>query len=336
MQTKVIAAVVGVVLVSATAAAWAGGAFEAPRAGIVDEGEWGNVTEERTEVVTTVWVDNPNPVVEAAGTPVSVAYSVRMNGVTLADGERGLSLRQGNQTKEIVVALRNDRLQEWWVAYVSNDETIRTDIEATASGGVGPAQDSFTIEREATHLANETPMIDAVEGAVAGLEGTYTGGDGDAVLEVREVTAAWGAVEETRTSVELRATVHNPTDEPLSAAAFEDLAVTVDANDVTLVDVDRTAADLAGVDADDTIAPGETRTVTLSVPVDNDRVDDWFRTHVRNDERTNLDVQVRATVEDPDTGTPVTVPAGGATYDCEFQTAILVDATPETSCDATA
>ncbi len=333
VSTKIVAAVVGVLLTSATAAAWAGGAFEAPSAGVVDEGEWGDVTEERTEVVTTVWVDNPNPVVAASGTPVTVDYNVAMNGVTLADGERGLSLQQGNQTRAITVALRNDRLQEWWVEYVRSNETVETDIEATARGGVGPAEDTVTIEREATHLANETPMIDAVQGAVSGLEGSYANPDGDAVLGVRDVTAAWGTVDEETTTVAVRATVHNPTDEPLPAVAFENLAVTVRANGVTLTDVDRSAADLAGVDADDTIAPGETRTVALAVPVDNDLVDDWFRTHARNDERTDLRVQVEATVEDPDTGSLVTVPSDGAAYDCEFQTAILVDATPETTCD---
>ncbi len=335
VSTKVAAAVVGVVLVSTAAAAWAGGAFEAPSAGVVEAGEWGAVTEERTEVVTTVWVDNPNPVVAAAGTPVTVEYSVAMNGVTLAAGDRGLSLQQGNQTREITVALRNDRLQEWWVAYVRADETVRTDVEATARGGVGPARDSFTVERENTHLANETPMIDAVEGAVSELEGTYVGGDGDPLAEVRAVTATWGPADTDTTTVRLRATVHNAGDEPLPAAAFEDLTATVRANGVPLVDVDRRAVDLATVDAGETIAPGETRTVTFGVPIDTDRVDDWFRSHVRNGERTDLSVRVQATVEDPATGRVVTVPRGDATFDCTFQTAILVDAAPETSCEAT-
>jgi len=333
VSTKLLAAAVGVVLVSTTAAAWAGGAFEAPTAGVLEDGEWGAVSEERTEVVTTVWVDNPNPAVAATDTPVTVDYAVRMNGVALADGEQGLSLRQGNQTRSITVALRNDRIEEWWVEYVRDDETIETDIQATATGGVGPAQDSFTIERDSTHLANETPIVDSVGSAVADLEGTYTDESGEAVLEVREVTAAWGAVDEATTTVELRATVHNPTDDPLPAAAFERLSVSVDANGVPLADVDGSAADLAGVGPEETIAPGETRTVALAVPVDTDRVDDWFRTHVRNDERTDLSVRVEATVEDPDTGAVVAVPTDGAAYDCTFQTAILVDATPETSCD---
>jgi len=332
-KVAVAAAVVGVVLVTATAAAWAGGAFEAPTAGVVEEGEWGAVGEERTEVVTTVWIDNPNPVVAAAGTPVTVEYGVAMNGVTLAEGERGLSLQQGNQTREITVALRNDRLQEWWVEYVRSDETVTTDIEATARGGVGPARDSFTIERETTHLANETPMIDAVEGAVSDLEGSYVDGEGDPLAEVREVTATWGPADADTTTVRVRATVHNAGDEPLPAAAFEDLAATVRANDVVLVDVDRRAVALADVDTEETIAPGETRTVTFRVPMDTDRVDDWFRSHVRNGERTDLSVRVQATVEDPATGRVVTVPRGDATYDCAFQTAILVDATPETSCE---
>ena len=54
---------VGVVaLVAVLALLYLTGVLGAPSAGLEDRGDWGEVTDERTEIVTTLWVRNPNPI----------------------------------------------------------------------------------------------------------------------------------------------------------------------------------------------------------------------------------------------------------------------------------
>src|SRR6056297_3475024 len=61
---------------------------------------WGTVSNDTTEIRTTVVVDNPNPV----GVPgvVNIAYTAKLNDVTLATGERrGVGFGTGETTIDL-------------------------------------------------------------------------------------------------------------------------------------------------------------------------------------------------------------------------------------------
>ena len=56
------------------------------------------------------------------------------------------------------------------------------------------------------------------------------------------------------------------------------------------------------------------------------KIDDWFRSHVERGERSTIEVRTSLAFESPRTGTTIRVPGDGpVTYTCEFQTAMLVD-----------
>ncbi|PSQ39023.1 hypothetical protein BRD13_04510 [Halobacteriales archaeon SW_5_70_135] len=315
-------AVVGVLLVLAVVGLLVG-AFAVPSAGVADQGDWGEVSENRTEVVTTVWVNNPNPLVSVLGSDLDLEYDLALNGVDLAAGEReGLSVERGNQTREFTTELRNDRIRAWWVEYVRTNETVDADVRATIGTRAAFRRASYTVERNATFLENESPMIDAMTEAVNGTEGSYP--SAAPVYEVRDARAEWGAVNRTRTLVHVRFTVYNPSSVPVPAAP-EGISATVRANDVELLRTEGQAYELSGVGRDEVIPPGESREYTVTLRIDNERIDDWFRSHVRQDERTDLEVDFQATVRNPLTGDAVGLPPGGVTYTCEMQTGIFVD-----------
>ncbi|MFB6088117.1 MAG: hypothetical protein ABEJ85_06310, partial [Haloarculaceae archaeon] len=60
-------AVVLLLLVAVLVVAYFLGIIGVPSTGLVDRGDWGTVTDDRTEIVTTLWVKNPNPVGIALG-----------------------------------------------------------------------------------------------------------------------------------------------------------------------------------------------------------------------------------------------------------------------------
>jgi LEA14-like dessication related protein len=81
--------------------------------------------------------------------------------------------------------------------------------------------------------------------------------------------------------------------------------------------------------------PGEERTVTYTVEMDNENIDDWFRSHVANEERTELTIKPQLFFEVPETGTEIAVPQDSPGYTCDFQTGLLVDGQQtETNCDS--
>ncbi len=326
------------------------GVVGAPSAGIEDRGDWGTVTDERTEVVTTVWVNNPNPVGVSFGERLRAEYDIYMNGVRVATGSKtDVTVPDGNTTTALSTDLLNDQLPVWWVAFVRADETVELDVNATLTvDAVATVERDVHVNR--TVLEDERPVVGALSAAANGTSGTYTRSAdasqfedaalGDVGLtgeesvtvgyEVERGWATWESLtaEETTALVHLR--VHNPGDVPVPAAP-DGVGVAIDMNDVRLFAAETDEFTLENVGADAVIGPGETREVTFAVTMDNDRIDEWFTGHVREsvgpgEEATAVSAQFQVVFEEPATGTTFRLPTDSpATYDCEFQTAILVD-----------
>ena len=326
------------------------GIVGAPAAGLVDRGDWGEVTDERTEIVTTVWVDNPNPVGVSLGNTVTAEYDIVLNDVLLAEGSRSdIDIPAGNSTEQLRTDVRNDRLADWWVAYVRANETVALDVNATMNVNTVVTA-SYDVRRNRTMLDESTPVIDALSASVNETSGTYTrsvsaGEVGDDLLdesplggsdtvtvgyEVRRGWATWGEVSESETSVVFHMRVHNPGDVPVPSSP-DGLGVSVDMNDVRTFEAESGSLSGTSGGGDSVIAPGETETVTYRVTMDNDRVDDWFTSHVRETagpgaEATAVSAQFQVVFENPATGGQFRLPSESpVTYDCSFRTAILVD-----------
>ena len=334
------------------------GIIGAPAAGLVDRGDWGEVTDERTEIVTTVWVDNPNPVGVSLGNTVTAEYDIILNDVLLAEGNKSdIEVPKGNSTTELRTDIINERLGQWWVRYVRANETVELDVNATMNVNT-VVSTSYDIHRNQTMLNESTPVIDALSASVNETTGTYTEsvsasevddslsgdalGDSDTVTvgyEVRRGWATWDEVSESETTVEFHMLVHNPGDAPVPAAP-DGIGVSVDMNDVRTFEAESGELSTESASGDEVIEPGETEEVTYTVTMDNDKVDDWFTSHVRAEagpgqEATAVTAQFQVVFGNPVTGGEFRFPQDSpVTYDCDFQTDILVDGQNSTStCD---
>ena len=157
--------------------------------------------------------------------------------------------------------------------------------------------------------------------------------------EVRDAWAEWGTVSEGRTTLLVHVRLHNPS-EPVAVLAEPDaFDATVEMNDIPLFEAGSEDARLrngerfthSAVD-EAVLAPGETQTAVYAVEMDNDRVDEWFRSHVRRGERT--EVGVRMHLRFAVGGEEFRAPGRGVpAYTCSLRTAILVDnQSTETAC----
>jgi len=332
--------VITVSVVAAGGGYWAysSGALEKPSAGVEDMGDWGEVSESETQVITSIWVENPNPVGINIGRSVSAAYRIDLNGVRLAEGQQeGISVQSGNNTVPITTNLKNDNIASWWVNFIQNNETLyargQGEVQINApvlSGSYQPAP----VEKRM--LQDETPVITSISNAVQAIEGRYTVNEIIKVgpveeestvgWEIRDAHATWGEVNQDQTTVVIHLQVHNPSERVPVPAIPDGLGLSVGMNDVKMFEAQSGAFSPQSVSTDAVINPGETREFALELSMDNDRVDEWFTSHVREDEHTTIETQFQLVFEAPKTGITLRVPQeGGVRYACEMQTGILKD-----------
>jgi len=108
---------------------------------------------------------------------------------------------------------------------------------------------------------------------------------GRTVARVEETRASWGEADATAAPIEVAVTVENTARVPLTVSELQ-YAITM--NDV--VTGEGTAPESY------TVQPGQTRTVSFTLVVDSQRMDEWWVSHVRNDERTAVAVDASVAV----------------------------------------
>lgn len=323
---KVGIAVVVVLLVLVLAVGYLALTFQPPDATVEDEGEWGEVNESSTEVVTTIQIENNNDYAISVGDSVGAQYYLYFNDVRVASGEkRGVNLPQGESELELRTYIDNEQLVPWWAEYVRANETIVMDTTVVADASlVGQSfQRNFSLDQRRM-MEDRTPIINSFSSAASEVEGRYTVDTG--VDEVGYVVergyAEWAEVEDDQTTVLFKYEITNPSDNVPIPAEPDGFRANIQMNGVNLMNA--TGDEFETRSSTEPIQPGETRTVVYAVQMDNEKIDDWFRSHVRNEEVTDVEVsfQMQFDVE----GETFTLPQGGAaTYECQLQTGMLVD-----------
>jgi len=271
------------------------------------ENRFGPVNDSHTVVETDLAVANPNPVgVHLGGTTVD--YTVYANDVALATGGReGVALGTGTTTLEFTSAIRNERIPAWWVSHVSETggrERTAVTVDATVSDSVaGDRAVSLRQERTVeTDLlgqfrSNESRPVNASSPLVS-----------DPVLIVRRTDAAWGTVTDAGTPIDVEMLVYNPKTVPYVVTEIG-YAVTMNGVPVGNGTTDDSYA----------IPGGEERLVGTRVVVDNDRLDDWWVTHLRRNQVTDLRIEFSARIELP-AGQTVELPLRRLTYERRIET----------------
>lgn len=315
-----------VALVVLVAFLFAIGVLGIPDAGLEDN-SWGEVDDDRIEVITTVWIDNPNPL--GFGGDTDVEYDVELQNVRLAEGEgSGLGVPAGRSTQNLTTDLYYNRLPAWWASHLNNDEVSDLRVNATAYTSIGPLSGSPSMTHEDTI---DTDIEGALDDGFSELEGTYSGPTGDAVVggelvepsvEIENVSVAWGNVTTNETEINVAMDIHNPNAYPIPTPAFTG---NVTFNDIPVADWDAGEVELREAD-DDAVIPGQTtETRTFVIRMDNRNVPPWFATHVERGEQTDGELTAQLALEVG--GSQITIPREGDGLVCEFSmtTAIFVD-----------
>ncbi|MFD1634941.1 LEA type 2 family protein [Haloplanus ruber] len=260
------------------------------------DNRFGGVNETTTVVESDLSVRNPNPIGASLG-GLTVDYAIDMNGIRMATGvKEGLSLPSGESTVPMTTHLANERIPAWWVSHLDNGErtelAITADVHSSAlDTSFGTPQVTRTVETDVISAFNST------ERRPVGEEGP----NGEPILYIEETSAQWGAIDSSATEIEMRFVVYNPNPYPVPVS---ELSYRATMNGVEMG---------TGVtEGQGTVPPESTRTIRATTVLDNGNIDEWWVTHLENDQRTELRIDFSARVELP-TGT-VEIPLRPLTY----------------------
>ena len=278
-----VAGVLVVAVVAVAGGSVALGVLGTPGVASVDN-HFADISNRTTTVATDLTVTNPNPVgVQLGG--VGLNYTVSMNGVEMAQGDRqGVGLDTGNSTLQFSTEMRNDRIPPWWVTHIDNGETTTVGIDATVtSSTLGGRSVSFSQERTIeTDLlsqfnSTETRPVEAGQPLVS-----------DPVLYINETRGAWDRDNLTRseTPLNLAFDVYNPKPYPYTITK---VGYTIRMNDVTVGEGE--------TDRGYVLDAGEETTLEANTAIQNENLDRWWVTHLERNQRTDLYVDFYLVVE---------------------------------------
>ncbi|WP_205254134.1 MULTISPECIES: LEA type 2 family protein [Halostella] len=281
-KLRVAATTLGVIGL-AVGAAVAAGLLGVPSVESVDN-EFGEVDETTTVIVTDLAVDNPNPF----GTGflgASAEYTVRMNGVPMANGSKeDLDLDPGRNDVRLRTHMDNRRIPDWWVTHVRNGERTEVAIDARIrSDAVGR---SVPVERTETINTSMIERFDSNETRPVEADSRVFD---DPMLYVNETRGEWGTVTAEETPMDATFVAYNPKSVPY---VVTEMRYEITMNGVVV------GEGTSGREY--VIEPRSSETIEARTAIRNERLDDWWVTHLRNDEVTTLRIEFAATVEAED------------------------------------
>ena len=232
------------------------------------ENEWGEVTQSYTEILTKIVVNNPNPV----PIPISaVETELYLNGIKMGDGKNvnSATIEPGEDIIILSTKIDNSRIPEWWVSHIKNGETSRVTLKGYIVFDLKVTQFRFPIEEESDIKTN---ILDS-------LSFTRDFRIGPTKLTV-SIKSSWGDVSPSTTEIIHRATFTNPNPFPIPLLGTD---YTITLNNI---EVGR------GKIEDVTLEPNSKTTVTFTTYIENEKLREWWVSHINNGEKTTIRMNI--------------------------------------------
>ncbi|WP_459192014.1 LEA type 2 family protein [Halosimplex sp. J119] len=255
--------------------------FERPHVEDTDR-EWGAVDDDSTEILTSVALNNTNR--EAAINDLltlRIAQRTAVNGIPVANGtHRTDGLDPGESALDLTSTMNNSKVPSWWARHLNRGETSTVTTMPEVRADLGFSQfDVPVIDRTSEF------DTDLLAGVGDGGQETVTVDGQDAIVMTPE-SVQWGEATRETAPIDVEATLENEQPAPVTVT---EVRYHVALNDVVLAN--RTVPETYIVE------PGESEAMKFTMVLDNQRMDEWWVTHVRGGETSNVSITVTATVE---------------------------------------
>lgn len=267
------------------------------------QNSFGAVNESTTVVETDITIDNPNPVALPLG-GISVDYGVTMNDIAFGEGQKeGIGLPAGKSSVTLQTYLNNSKIPAWWVSHIRNDEETAVEVSADISTGIGYGMSQKPVDR--TLRTDILGAFNTTEDQPVNANAPFIE---DPVVVIRQRNATFGEVSRSETPIEITFVVYNPKSVPI---VLSELGYDMTMNDI---DVGEGQTNETYV-----IEPQSTERIETTARLTTTRLDEWWVTHLQNDQVTRLFIDFSARFSVEGVGS-TTIPLEGLDYEASFET----------------
>jgi LEA14-like dessication related protein len=239
---------------------------------------WSGVSDDHSEIRAELSVPGANPI-DVSVDALGVDLEVTMNDIPMASSrDERIRFARDRTALETRARIDHDLIPRWWASHVANGEQTSITIQpvVTVDGILG----SFSLGVPGRTHDVETD----IPGAIAVEDGPSKEVMGKTIVSLDEVTARWVDVDLETTEMAIAAQITNGTAVPLP---FDELRYEIRMNGVTVGE---------GRSRDTTIEGHGTTRVDTRAAFDNETIREWWPTHLRRGERTDVTVDLVATV----------------------------------------
>jgi len=237
---------------------------------------WGKVNESTTEILVNVDVYNPNPF------PIplkDVVLNLYMNGIKMGTGHAIKSGIPAHSESNLVIALflDNDKIPKWWVSHIKNGEKTVMDIKGYLVFDLKLFDFKYPISFTNTIQTNILSSLKIKPETVSV--------DGISVV-LKSIESHWGNVNESTTEIVSVADVYNPNPIPIPVLGFDYI---IKMNGITVG---------KGKEILNTIIPPKSeKKLEFVTKIENDKLKEWWVSHIKNGEKTIVEIDIRPEVK---------------------------------------
>ncbi|NMX20907.1 hypothetical protein C5S30_00385 [ANME-1 cluster archaeon GoMg4] len=230
----------------------------------------GDITADNSEINTDVLVNNPN----AFTIPIkSVKYGIFMNDVSMGSGHSigAASLpAKTEHTITILTKLSNNKIPQWWVTHLRNGENSDVEINGNIVFDLKLTEYKYPIEQ----------TLSGVKTNILGDKESYQVDETSLEPQLRSIENSWGEVADDSTEIRTKMVMHNPQLVPIY---IERIKSEIYMNEIKMG---------SGLSEETILLKPRTDTeVRFDTRLENGKLDDWWVTHLRNGERTELGIK---------------------------------------------
>lgn len=236
--------------------------------------EWGNVTSSTSEIITKVDVYNPNPV----PLPLKdVLTKVYMNDIKMGEGSAVKSQIDANSNSTILISteIKNNRISEWWVSHIEDKEASNMSMKGDLVFDLRVTEFEYPIEKT---KEIKTDILGGIN-----VEPQEIDSPGSGSISIESGKFRWEEVNED--STELVATINLRNNNPEDTSILQ-VDYTVKMNDIKVAEKTNNVTEV--------IEPDSVAELTYTAEINNNKLDEWWVTHIENNEQSKIDVVMQA------------------------------------------
>lgn len=322
--------------------------FQSPNVKVNDIGDIQSVSDSETNIESSVQIENPNVFPIPVGI-VDISYESSVDGIKIVDGNAGTSKISSNSSTEVILnsTIDNKKIPEIWVSYLKSDESakVNADTDIALDSFVTPELYSTSVQR---NISPDTPPVQsALSESASELEGNYTKEIGFSEVNipgsnlqidntivvgyhVKESNMSIHNVSNNTTQLHLDMVVENPSETTPVPSEPDNLEVSIKSNDIELVRAESVKS--RSFQNRSLIQAQDEKKIKYRLNIDNNKIDDAFVSHIKNEEKTEIDIGF-SIIFNVD-GNEIRVPSeSGSQYNCSIQTNIFYENQERSVCE---